>query len=167
MSTTYSRLQDMVKKKIKREYMSSWSIAKSTQCRQRDGDCCLVTKGGDCNEVAYIYPYSLGTKVGSKEHRDFWKALADFWSPTQIKEWEDIVLGPERTEILPNLMCLVPTVHGLWGRAKFAIKHIEISNDKSELTVEFYWLGGSVCESKDIRIPPAQTEQSRFSQPRD
>ncbi|OJJ53439.1 hypothetical protein ASPSYDRAFT_530276 [Aspergillus sydowii CBS 593.65] len=78
-----------------------------------------------------------------------------FWLPEKIQDWEDAVLDMERTEILPNLICLAPTVHGLWRKAKFALKPRELSADQTKLTVEFHWLQDSVYEPRDLRIPPA------------
>ncbi|KAL4786394.1 hypothetical protein BJX76DRAFT_355121 [Aspergillus varians] len=131
------------------------SVAMADKCRQRDKDACLITKGGECAEVAHIYPYSLGTKLGKKGHRDFWQTLSTFWSAKQIDQWESSVLGPERTEILQNLMSLAPTVHALWGKARFALKPLQLSSDSKTLTVEFHWLYYSTYAFKHLQTPPS------------
>ncbi|KAL2829766.1 hypothetical protein BDW59DRAFT_141993 [Aspergillus cavernicola] len=38
------------------------------------------------------------------------------------REWERGVLGNEGTETPASLICLAPTVHALWGKARFALK---------------------------------------------
>lgn len=106
--------------------------------------------------MAHIYPYAIGTKSDQKSYKRFWGVLAMFWSSKQITEWEEVVLGPQRTEILPNLMCLAPHVHRLWGKAHFALKPVKLSEDRKRLTVVFYWLGQGLYEQKDLRMPPTQ-----------
>ncbi|KAI9370818.1 hypothetical protein BJX61DRAFT_68157 [Aspergillus egyptiacus] len=124
-------------------------------CKERDEGSCLIIKAGDdVTKVAYIYPYLLGTKVGNIMYRKFWELLSRFWPSNDIRKWECAVLGPERNEILPNLMCLSPTVLHLWRNAKFALKPNELSEDKKTLTVEFYWLPDFGHDFKDLATPP-------------
>ncbi|KAL2833528.1 hypothetical protein BJY01DRAFT_253492 [Aspergillus pseudoustus] len=137
-----------------REYRRSPAMA--DKCQQRDNDACVITKGGDCTEVAHIYPFSLGTKVGQTTHRAFWETLSKFWSQDQVHKWEESVFGPKRTEILQNLLCLDPTAHALWGKAKFALKPLQLSLNSDTLTVQFYWLGHSTYAFKDLQTPPSQ-----------
>ncbi|KAJ9294605.1 hypothetical protein DTO271G3_6873 [Paecilomyces variotii] len=152
-STPSTLIAPGVNRREPKDYIRSITIA--DDCKKRDNYSCLITRGGDCIEAAHIYPFSLGTKVGSTSYADFWDRLSMFWSSEMIRDWEDTVLGKERTEILPNLICLAPTVHGLWGKAKFALKPRELSADKTKLTVEFHWLQDSVYELRDLRTPPA------------
>ncbi|OJJ44922.1 hypothetical protein ASPZODRAFT_144248 [Penicilliopsis zonata CBS 506.65] len=39
-----------------------------------------------------------------------------------------------------NEFCLAPTVHRYWGKARFALKPIEASEDGRSLNIQFYWL---------------------------
>ncbi|KAL4938133.1 hypothetical protein BDV06DRAFT_201579 [Aspergillus oleicola] len=103
-------------------------IAIADNYKKRDKYSCLVTWGGDYIKTAYIYPFSLGTKVGNAGYKEFWDRLSIFWLLEKIRDWEDIVLGRERMEILPNLM---PRAH------------------------LFHWLQDLVYELRDLRTPPA------------
>ncbi|OJI97602.1 hypothetical protein ASPVEDRAFT_79304 [Aspergillus versicolor CBS 583.65] len=50
-------------------------------------------KGGDSVEVAHIYPFSLGQTAGTTNYTDFWSTLSAYWSPSKIKDWENVVIG--------------------------------------------------------------------------
>ncbi|KAJ0415696.1 hypothetical protein BJY00DRAFT_293127 [Aspergillus carlsbadensis] len=130
------------------------SAALIDKCRLRDQDTCRITKGGDCTEVCHIYPFSLATKVGTISHTSFWDLLSFYWSREQIRSWEEKLLGPSRTEILENVICLAQTVHGLWGKGRFALKPISLSTDAKTLTVEFYWLHEYPYEYRLLATPP-------------
>ncbi|OJJ42437.1 hypothetical protein ASPZODRAFT_170112 [Penicilliopsis zonata CBS 506.65] len=129
----------------KRVYCSL--IAKSL-CEERDKSTCLITKGRDCIDKAHIYPYSVN------EHDIFWETLRMFWSKEKVRVWEKAVLGEKGTEVCQNLICLAPTVHRLWRKAKFALKPEELSEDQKTLTVRFFWLSDSRYHRKEIGLPP-------------
>ncbi|KAL2866524.1 HNH endonuclease signature motif containing protein [Aspergillus lucknowensis] len=152
-STPSTLITPGVNRREPKDYARSTAIA--DDCKKRDKHTCLVTRGGDWIETAHIYPFSLGTKVGSQGYTEFWARLSVLWPAEKVQAWEDAVLGRERTEILPNLISLAPTVHGLWGKAKFALRPIELSADQTTLTVEFHWLQDSAYEPRDLRIRPA------------
>ncbi|KAI9374533.1 hypothetical protein BJX61DRAFT_551250 [Aspergillus egyptiacus] len=111
----------------------SVAAADAAQCKKRDKNYHLITRGGDCVEAAHIYPFYLGIKVGTNSYT-------------------------EGRETVANLICLASTVHGLWAKGKFALKPCELSADKTKLTVQFYWLPDSVYELKDLRTRPANPE---------
>ncbi|KAL4784732.1 hypothetical protein BJX76DRAFT_356719 [Aspergillus varians] len=108
----------------------------------------------DCIEPAHIYPYSLGTKVGQTGYSQFWRRLRYFWSAEQVKCWEEMMLGKERTEIMSNLMTLSPNVHALWCKAKFALKPLNLLDNKITLIIGFSWLPDSFNKSKMITTAP-------------
>lgn len=126
----------------------------TVQCRVRDSNLCLLTETWNCTEVAHIYPFSLGKKAGSDEHEDFWERLSYFWSTERIEKWKKAIFGDDGTEILENLMCLAPTVHALWGTCRFAIKPINLSDDKKVLKVQFFWLSVGKYTSRNPQDPP-------------
>ncbi|KAJ0414995.1 hypothetical protein BJY00DRAFT_318290 [Aspergillus carlsbadensis] len=133
----------------------SAAIAKKIQCKLRDARSCLITHGGDIPQVAHIYPFAIGRRVGTSGHQDFWNVLRDLWTEEKISLWQRDVMGDEGTETLLNLMCMDPTVHGLWGMARFALRPLELSSDKKRLTVEFHWLPALKYEERRLTIPPA------------
>ncbi|KAL2833594.1 hypothetical protein BJY01DRAFT_225020 [Aspergillus pseudoustus] len=131
------------------------SAAAADKCRQRDGDACLITRGGDCNQIVHIYPYLLGRKAGPKGEKEFWRVMSTFWSAEEIKKWGSAILGPKRTEVVQNLLSLAPTVHALWGQARFALKPLDLSPDRRRLSVQFYWLDQTKFVFKDLATPPS------------
>ncbi|PYH28336.1 HNH endonuclease signature motif containing protein [Aspergillus neoniger CBS 115656] len=141
----------------------SRSVSAADECKKRDKLSCLVTRGGDCIETAHIYPFSLGRKAGFVAYDEFWERLGMFWPPEKIKAWEAVTLGPDRTEILENLISLASTVHGMWGTGKLAFKPLELSEDKRMLTVEFHWLRDWSYGTQKLRIPPSNPVKSDSS----
>ncbi|KAI9371598.1 hypothetical protein BJX61DRAFT_543540 [Aspergillus egyptiacus] len=127
-----------------------------TQCKLRDGGLCLITKGGDVPEAAHIYASSIGSQVGRTRYKHFWDIFRMFWSEKKIKSWEAGVLGNEGTETtLPNLLCMDPTVHALWGKARFAIKPLELSSDRKKLRVELHWLPAMKYVQRQLGTAPS------------
>jgi hypothetical protein len=125
---------------------------------------CVLTKTLDCTQVAHVYPFALGAKAGTKEHRFFWDHLAIFWSAERTERWEKAIFGDDRrTETLANLMCLGPMTHGLWGKCRFAIKPIELSDDKKKLTVQFFWLAEGKYGPRHLQTPPTQPTNTSAS----
>ncbi|RDW81428.1 HNH endonuclease signature motif containing protein [Aspergillus mulundensis] len=121
-------------------------------CRERDQDKCVITKWDLDNQVAHIYPHSLGNAIGKREWDSFWNPLRIFWSPAQIDQWENEVLGNMRTEIPPNLLCLAPHVKTLWDKARFGLKPIGPKEDGHALEVEFHWLPMQMDRRIFVRI---------------
>lgn len=91
-------------------------------------------------EAAHIYPFSLGSHEGGKNHASFWTTLETFWSEEKIEAWKKAVMGDAGTENVQNLLCLTNWAHGLWGKAYFALKPLELSDDKKTLKLKFFWL---------------------------
>lgn len=43
-------------------------------------------------------------------------------------------MGPDGTEVLQDVLCLPRDAHGLWGKARFALKPVQMSVDSKVLT---------------------------------
>jgi hypothetical protein len=76
---------------------------------------------------------------------NFWKMLQYFWSDGHIQEWRDAILRDQNNphkgvETCCNLICLSRDAHAYWTKAYFALKPIQLSEDKKSLDVEFHWL---------------------------
>lgn len=54
--------------------------------------------------------------------------------------WKKDLFGRRGTEICENLVTMGPTVHAYWGAAFFALKPLELSEDKKSLKLQFFWL---------------------------
>ena len=76
---------------------------------------------------------------------NFWKNLKLFWSADRIQNWRNAIFPDQNNpnkgvETCYNLICLSPDAHAGWTRAYFALKPIQLSEDKKRLDVEFHWL---------------------------
>jgi HNH endonuclease len=120
---------------------------------------CIVTKAAEPIDVAHIYPFSMRNlrRPVSLPSFSFWAVLELFWSADRIKSWYESIFSTDSgTEIVPNLMCLCPNAHRYHERALFALKPIEVSEDKGKLRVQFYWLPrNKLSNSIDILTVPA------------
>ncbi|KAK6837264.1 hypothetical protein RU639_001357 [Aspergillus parasiticus] len=105
----------------------------------RDNGCCVLTKMGEPVHVCHIYPFALGSKAES-ERVKFWALLETFWSSETIARWKKDIMGSDGTEVPQNLLCLSTMVHDLWGSARLAFEPVEMSADKTSLTMRFWWL---------------------------
>lgn len=66
--------------------------------------------------------------------------------------WKKDLFGRRGTEICENLVTMGPTVHAYWRAAFFALKPLELSEDKKSLKLQFFWLRplprtGGVCST--------------------
>ncbi|KAB8251112.1 hypothetical protein BDV35DRAFT_388501 [Aspergillus flavus] len=118
------------------EYSSA--IASSATCNERDNNTCVLTGFREPLEVAHIYPYSIEQK--EEDLKDFWMILRMFWPREKVETWKKQVSGPAGTESCSNMMCMVNVAQNLWGKARFALKPLSISEDQKVLKVQFYWL---------------------------
>jgi hypothetical protein len=93
---------------------------------------------------------------------NFWKMLQYFWSDGHIQEWRDAIFRAQNNphkgvETCCNLICLSRDAHAYWTKAYFALKPIQLSEDKKSLDVEFHWLpkyNNSPTPVLDILTPP-------------
>ncbi|KAF2190392.1 hypothetical protein K469DRAFT_623444 [Zopfia rhizophila CBS 207.26] len=117
------------------------SKAQRAMCHQRDQRKCILTKSGEPNEVAHIYPFSMRYEDNTinRHGLSFWDTLRTFWSKERVDAWYNAIF-PLGTEVCQNLICLAPHAHAYWERAYFALKPIGISDDKKRLGVQFFWL---------------------------
>jgi hypothetical protein len=119
-------------------------------------------------DVAHIYPYSRlksPSTVGPIPS-DFWKTLRRFWSDDRIQKWRNVIFPDQKNpdkgvETCYNLICLSPDAHGYWTKAYFALKPIQLSDDKQRLDVEFHWLPQyNYSPHIDILTSPLSPERS-------
>ncbi|OAX76956.1 hypothetical protein ACJ72_08750, partial [Emergomyces africanus] len=95
-------------------------------CSLRDHNRCVLTHAGMVVEVAHIYPYSMSSVPRSSS---FWTTLELYWSEERINQWKAAVFGEKGGEACSNLLTLAPSVHAYWGRALFALKPLDVSDD--------------------------------------
>ncbi len=73
----------------------------------------------------------------------FWKSLELFWPAEKIATWKaklfpNSISNKGQDEVY-NLISLRPDVHRMWGQGLFALKPVSESEDKTTLTVQFFW----------------------------
>lgn len=88
-------------------------------------------------EHAHIYPNSLGP---AGERQAFWEQLKRFWPQKQVEQWHNLLGTLQGTERLVNTISMNVLVHKAWGAALFALKHLNTSEDKFSMKLQFYWL---------------------------
>ncbi|KAE8140859.1 hypothetical protein BDV38DRAFT_10807 [Aspergillus pseudotamarii] len=107
-------------------------------CLERD-QCCILTKKDEPLEIAHIYPFSMAGRPRT-EQQAFWDGLTTWWTEEEVAEWEKELTGPEGTEVIQNELCLSCDSHALWGKARFVLQPLELSDDRKVLKARFFWL---------------------------
>jgi hypothetical protein len=128
----------------------------------------VLTRNGII-EVAHIYPYCmLNIPLTAREvlQLNFWDILKRFWSDDRVQEWRNAIFphqnNPDKgVEACYNLICLSPDAYAYWTKAYFALKPIQLSDDKKCLDVEFHWISQYNHSSEiDILTSPLSSEGS-------
>ena len=124
--------------------------------------------GNTTYQVAHIYPYSLPDQSSAKEFK-FWDILEGFWSEERIQRWREKIFPDQNcpdqgSETCQNLICLSHDAHAYWGRAYFALKPIQLSDDEKTLDVEFHWLPQrGYSAGVDVTTSPTSSKVSDIS----
>lgn len=115
-----------------------------SNCKKRDGYLCAVSRMAEI-DAAHIYPWcGLG---GQNEERvvRFWDTLKMFWKAELVESWRSKLFvdanNPNRgTETVENMISLSALLHRYHSAARFALRPIQLSDDKTKLELEFHWL---------------------------
>ena len=80
----------------------------------------------------------------AKSVPDFWNLLTLFWDEERVDNWKRTIFpDPENpytgVERCFNLISLAANVHDLWNNGMFALKPLELSADRTQLRVQFFW----------------------------
>ena len=121
----------------------SGTIAK--QCKQRDRVCVVSRQGA--LEACHIFPHcAFGGGDSNKRVADFWSILRWFWSPDKVDSWRAKIFRNDTTsmfvgvETIENMLTLTETLHRFHTEGAFALRPIRMSDDKTQLELEFHWL---------------------------
>lgn len=84
------------------------------------------------------------SKDPSRSRPDFWGLLWLFWDNDRIDRWKsEIFPDPQNPNTGVNgcfiLICLRRDAHDMWNKGIFALKPLELSADKKQLTIQFFW----------------------------
>jgi HNH endonuclease len=130
------------------EMAASPTLARSRDAinlaRNRDKHNCVITGRAGVIDVAHIYPFLLkGREEDFGPRKIFWTSLGCFWSEDKITAWEMELFPSGINELgmeqVYNLITLSKDVHNAWSQGAFALKPISLSEDKTTLTVQFFW----------------------------
>src|SRR5579871_5836403 len=82
--------------------------------------------------------------INSSMTPSFWGLLRVFWQRDHVKRWEKAIFPNPETpntgvESCFNLICLAAHAHIMWNKGLFALKPLELSPDKKEFKVQFFW----------------------------
>jgi hypothetical protein len=103
---------------------------------------------------------------------NFWRLLGVFWTTDRVAEWKNKIFpNPNHPdtgiEACFNLISLCPDAHWYWNKGRFALKPLEISDDKKKLTVQFFWQPQYSHENKDpvdLLEEPLSSRDLRFTE---
>ncbi|RAQ40926.1 hypothetical protein AFGD_007165 [Aspergillus flavus] len=110
---------------------------------------------GEPVQVCHIYPFALGIEA-EWEKEKFWNILKIFWDLETVDRWKKDIIGPNGTEVPQNLLYLSTVVHDLWGSARLAFEPVEMSEEKTSLTMRFWWLPSrAYSKEMDMCVAPS------------
>jgi hypothetical protein len=120
-------------------------IAKDA-ARERDGYKCVITGARKVYQTARLFPV-LVTKPPSDIEPAFpgiWKYVNFFWDRNTAERWKKAVFNSSFDPSRPvndctNLICLRNDLRTAWANGLFALRPVFVSNDKTEIEVEFHW----------------------------
>ncbi|KAE8352481.1 hypothetical protein BDV28DRAFT_148992 [Aspergillus coremiiformis] len=112
----------------------SWTIEYPLRCGQRDKYTCVITGVKEPVQISPIHPLPICRQ------EPFLKALSLFWSKKTLASWKQAIADFDSANTCSNHLCLSYTVHDYWHSSFFALKPLEISADRKQLEVQFWWL---------------------------
>lgn len=110
------------------------------QCKQRDHNRCVLTGFREPIVVARIFPYDIDQLKDSPKQRYFFYALRLYREDKKIESWETQINSEDIRTSCANMLCMSIHAYHLWLKARFALRPVSLSEDKTRLTVQFYWL---------------------------
>ncbi|EOA86497.1 hypothetical protein ACJQWK_08628 [Exserohilum turcicum] len=115
----------------------------AARCKKRDGNLCVVSRMG-ATDAAHVYPWCAFGGENGERVKDFWKVLGMFWPSKLVEAWRGkIFVDPNEnkgTETVENMLTLTSTLHRFHTKGVFALRPVQMSEDKTQLELEFHWL---------------------------
>lgn len=158
------------RKRGQQEYSLARSPTVAQSCKQRDGNQCAVSKMGEI-DAAHIYPWCAFGDEDTLRVGRFWQVLEMFWPPALVETWRAKIFVdsnfPDRgTETVENMISLTATLHRFHTAGVFALRPIQMSDDKTQLELEFHWLVREERKSSDkvdLMDEPSSSRDRSFS----
>jgi hypothetical protein len=114
--------------------------------RQRDGYKCVITGTRKIYQTAPIFPASAFTSSLKDDPLapNIWRFADVFWGKSRTERWRRAVFNdptqPEKpVNDCTNLICLRRDIRSAWSSGLFALRPVWISEDNTEMEIEFYW----------------------------
>jgi len=116
----------------------------AARCKERDNNLCAVSRMAAI-DAAHIYPWCAFGDKGTERVKGFWSILRMFWKQEVVDNWHKVLFvdpnTPYRgTENVSNMISFTSTLHRFHSNGAFALRPIQISDDKTKLELEFHWL---------------------------
>ncbi|KAJ6097378.1 hypothetical protein N7499_001752 [Penicillium canescens] len=136
--------------------------------RERDGYKCVITGARKVYQTARIFPV-LVTKPPTLVEPAFpgiWKYVDLFWDRSTAERWKKAVFNssfdPERpVNDCTNLICLRSDLRSAWANGLFALRPVSVSDDESEIEIEFHWqprAGHAASDLVDVTKEPVPSK---------
>lgn len=114
--------------------------------RQRDGYKCVITGTRKIYQTTPIFPASaLASNLkNDPQAPNIWRFADVFWGKVRTERWRQAVFNdptqPEKpVSDCTNLICLRRDLRSAWSSGLFALRPVSVSDDETEMEIEFYW----------------------------
>jgi len=126
------------------EYSPRRDRGVAERCKERDHGLCVVSRVGAV-DACHIYPWCAFGGKDQERVRGFWDILRMFWPRDKVDNWHaklfrDNRVEPRATETVENMLTFTSTLHRFHSEGAFALRPVRISDDKTQLELEFHWL---------------------------
>ena len=122
------------------------------RCKERDQGLCVVSKLGAV-DACHVYPWCAFGGKDQKRVARFWGILRMFWPDDKVDSWYGKLFRDDRdderkaTETVENMLTFTSTLHRFHSEGAFALRPIRMSDDKTQLELEFHWLARAERDS--------------------
>lgn len=98
-------------------------------------------------------------KLSDESHKEieiyyFWDSLRYFFTEEKVNRWKSIALS-DKDESPANMLCLSPVAHDYWAKGFIALKPVALSDDRTQLTVQFFWLDRKIRKHHTVLLTEA------------
>ncbi|KAJ4299170.1 hypothetical protein N0V90_004414 [Kalmusia sp. IMI 367209] len=132
------------------------------RCKERDNWLCVASRIGG-TDACHVYPWRAFGGKESNRVATFWNILGYFWPKDKVTAWQDKIFRDNRTdnlrgtETLENMVTFTSTLHRFHSDGAFALRPIRMSDDNTQLELEFHWLARKKRDSRamvDLKEEP-------------
>ena len=114
--------------------------------RERDGYKCVITGTRKLYQTTPIFPASTASSrlQDSLDAPSIWRFADVFWGKSTTERWKRAVFSDPKQPDSPvndcsNLICLRRDLRSAWSSGLFALRPVWVSEDMTEMEIEFYW----------------------------